>query len=379
VISGRGLIYTVEEVSDLLGIPRPTLYRYLREYSIPHLRKSGKISIPEESFDRIRDARDLHKEGLGTESVRRVLREGNGSPDTGEIKERIERLSESLERLKGNGSAADEALSSQAMRTVLARQSLIMSAMFNLTEMVEELLLASGKPRKIVFEEVEGEIREVALPNRTGRLRARRAVPAGSEPRTLPRSSGLPAARAERFGSLAQRRRRTSLALLSALLVGAVLLLSLPALGGGELADGLPFLGNRVGESRTGESPPGSPNEGQERQTAGGTASEDVAAARGAPSAGGERSGTAADARASGGVVETRPGEVPDVSGRDVVEAARTLSGAGYEVAAVQTVKSEEEAGTTVATEPAAGSAAEPGTPVVLVMSGGPTGTETGT
>jgi excisionase family DNA binding protein len=111
VINGRGLIYTVEEVSDLLGIPRPTLYRYLREYSIPHLRRSGKISIPEESFDRIREARDLHKEGLGTESVRRALRESNGGPDTGEIKERIERLSESLEKLKSNGSAADEALS----------------------------------------------------------------------------------------------------------------------------------------------------------------------------------------------------------------------------------------------------------------------------
>jgi excisionase family DNA binding protein len=180
VINGRGLIYTVEEVSELLGIPRPTLYRYLREYSIPHLRKSGKISIPEESFDRIREARDLHKEGLGTESVRRVLREGN--TDTGEIKERIERLSESLEKLKGNGSAADEALSSQAMRTMLARQSLITSAMFNLTEMVEELLLASGKPRKTVFEEVDGEIREVALPGRTGRLRTRRTVPAGATP-----------------------------------------------------------------------------------------------------------------------------------------------------------------------------------------------------
>ena len=190
MINGRGLIYTVEEVSELLGIPRPTLYRYLREYSIPHLRKSGKISIPEESFDRIREARDLHKEGLGTESVRRVLREGN--TDTGEIKERIERLSESLEKLKGNGSAADEALSSQAMRTMLARQSLIMSAMFNLTEMVEELLLANGKPRKAVFEEVDGELREVALPGRTGRLRTRRTVPAGATPRALPRSSEPP-------------------------------------------------------------------------------------------------------------------------------------------------------------------------------------------
>jgi hypothetical protein len=36
-----GAIYTVDEVSGLLGIPRPTLYRYLREYSIPHL--SGPI------------------------------------------------------------------------------------------------------------------------------------------------------------------------------------------------------------------------------------------------------------------------------------------------------------------------------------------------
>ncbi|MCA1717676.1 MAG: helix-turn-helix domain-containing protein, partial [Actinobacteria bacterium] len=71
------MIYTVDEVSDLLDIPRPTLYRYLREYSIPHVRRSGKISIPEESFDRIKEARELHREGLGTASVRRRLREGN--------------------------------------------------------------------------------------------------------------------------------------------------------------------------------------------------------------------------------------------------------------------------------------------------------------
>ena len=168
-----GLIYTVEEVSDLLGIPRPTLYRYLREYSIPHLRRSGRISIPEESFERIREARDLHKEGLGTESVRRLLREGNNA-NSGELKERLDQLSENLERLRGNERpAADEALPSHSLRTVLARQNLLISAMFNLTEMVEELLLASGKPRKTVFEEVEGEIWEVALPDRAGRLRTR--------------------------------------------------------------------------------------------------------------------------------------------------------------------------------------------------------------
>lgn len=362
MINGRGLIYTVEEVSELLGIPRPTLYRYLREYSIPHLRKSGKISIPEESFDRIREARDLHKEGLGTESVRRVLREG--STDTGEIKERIERLSESLEKLKGNGSAADEALSSQAMRTMLARQSLIMSAMFNLTEMVEELLLASGKPRKMVFEEVDGELREVALPGRIRRRRGRRTVPAGATPRALPRSSEIPATRAEGFGSLARRRRRASLALLSVLLVCAVLVLALPKLGDGEPFAGLPFLGDLASQS-----PSSSPGEEPEKQAAGGTASGDVAAAR-SPSADGEAPGAAG---APGQVVKTRPGEVPDVSGRDVVEAARKLSRAGYDVAAIQTVKSEEEAGTALRTQPAAGTAAEPGTPVFLVTSSGPT------
>jgi excisionase family DNA binding protein len=363
VINGRGLIYTVEEVSELLGIPRPTLYRYLREYSIPHLRKSGKISIPEESFDRIREARDLHKEGLGTESVRRVLREGN--TDTGEIKERIERLSESLEKLKGNGSAADEALSSQAMRTMLARQSLIMSAMFNLTEMVEELLLASGKPRKTVFEEVDGELREVALPGRTGRLRTRRTVPAGATRRALPRSSEPPVKRAERFGSLARRRRRTSLALLSVLLVCAVL--ALPKLVGEPFA-GLPLLGDRASES-----PSNSPDEGPEKQAAEDTASGDVAAAE-SPSADGEVQGAATDAGVPGQTVKAQPGEIPDVSGRDVVEAARKLSSAGYDVAAIQTVKSEVEAGTTLRTKPAAGTAAESGTPVFLVTSGGPSG-----
>jgi excisionase family DNA binding protein len=369
VINGRGLIYTVEEVSDMLGIPRPTLYRYLREYSIPHLRKSGKISIPEDSFDRIREARDLHKEGLGTESVRRALREGgNGGPDTGEIKERIERLSESLEKLKRNGSAADEVLSSQAMRTMLARQSLIMSAMFNLTEMVEELLLASGKPRKTVFEEVEGEIREVTLPHRAGRLRTRGAVPAVAKPKTLPRSSDAPVTRAERFGSLARRRRRTALTLLSALLVGVTLLLALPTLSG-ELDTGLPFLSDRTAES----SPNTSNGKSEERQTAGGAAAGDVAAAEDL---------SVGDERAAGSVASdrerARPGEIPDVSRRGVVQAARMLTRAGYEVATIQAVESEKEAGTAVDTEPSAGTAAEPETPVILRMSGGPTGTESG-
>jgi excisionase family DNA binding protein len=360
VISGRGLIYSVEEVSDLLGIPRPTLYRYLREYSIPHLRKSGKISIPEESFDRIREARDLHKEGLGTESVRRTLREG--STDTGEIKERIERLSESLESLRGNGSAADEALSSRAMRTVLARQSLMMSAMFNLTEMVEELLLASGKPRKTVFEEVDHEIWEV--PPLADRSDTQGAVPATRRsPRGLPGSTAPPAS-SERFGSLGRRRRRMSLALLLTLVVAATLLLALPTTGG-EQAAGFPFPGDRASET-----PPSAPAAGPEKQPAGRTESGGVAA--GSSSA---NDGATADTAASG-EVDTGPGEVPDVSGRSVDQAAKALSRAGYEVAAIQTVKSEEEAETAVGTEPSVGTPVGPGSPVVLRMSGGPSGKE---
>jgi len=333
----------------------------LREYSIPHLRRSGRISIPEESFERIREARDLHKEGLGTESVRRLLREGGG-PHTGELKEQLDQLSENLESLRGNEKpGAGGAPPSHALRTILARQNLLISAMFNLTEMVEELLLASGKPRKTVFEEVEGEIREVALPSRRLRSNPRRAVPPGSAPRALPRPSASPATRAEKFGSLARRRRRTSLALLlSALVAGALLLLALPKLGGGELSAGISSPGDQAQER-----PQSPPEEGQ---------APGDAAAR-APSAGGE--GPGADTAASE-VVETGPGEVPDVSGRDVAEAARALSAAGYEVAAVQTVKSEEEAGTVVRTEPTAGSAVQPGDPVFLIMSGGSSGTRTG-
>jgi excisionase family DNA binding protein len=336
VISGRGLIYTVEEVSDLLGIPRPTLYRYLREYSIPHLRRSGRISIPEDSFDRIREARDLHKEGLGTESVRRLLREGRSS-QAGELKERLERLSETLESVRKDGPAADEVLPSQALRTVLARQSLIMSAMFNLTEMVEELLLASGKPRKAVFEEVEGEIREVAPLERN-------EIPATTKPgpENLP-SSAVPHTARKKFGSLARRRRRSSLILLvSVLLVGVILMWAYPTLDGRQAKESA-----QRGDQQEKQEPAVAQN----------------------PSAGNEAPEDAAGSRSSG------PGEaVPDVSGEGVIEASRTLSSAGFEVAAIKTVPSQKEAGTTTRTVPSAGSAAGPGTPVVLVVSGGPVG-----
>jgi len=136
--------------------------------------------------------------------------------------------------------------------------------------------------------------------------------------------------------------------------VAAILLLVLPILGAG-----LPFAGDRADESVTKEK-----------------ASGDVAAARG-PAAGGEAQGAEADPE-SRDQEEASPGGGPDISGKSVVEAARVLSGAGYEVTAIRTVKSDEEAGTALRVEPVAGSAVEPGASMVLVMSGGPTGRETG-
>jgi excisionase family DNA binding protein len=353
VINGRGLIYTVEEVSDLLGIPRPTLYRYLREYSIPHVRRSGKISIPEESFDRIREARDLHKEGLGTGSVRRLLREGSSGQDTGELKERLERLSETLERLRKHGPMTDESLPSHALRTVLARQSLIMSAMFNLTEMVEELLLASGKPRKTVFEDVESEIREVTpLVERTSgqQLEPPEGVPTVTEASrgALPDRVDLSftPVQGAKFGSLARRRRRGFLLILAALMVVLLLTWALPTMGS-EVASRIPFFDAAVRKSQ--ESSAGAPDQP-------------------APE------GAAQNHPAGSGSSGSGEAEVPDVSDRSVVEAARILSRAGFEVAAIKSVASQKETGTVMKMNPPAGSAVEPGTPVVLITSGGPTG-----
>jgi excisionase family DNA binding protein len=340
VISGRGPIYTVEEVSDLLGIPRPTLYRYLREYSIPHLRRSGRISIPEESFERIREARDLHKEGLGTESVRRVLREGV-APHAGELKERLDQLSENLERFRSGRPATGDMPPSHALRTILARQNLLISAMSNLTEMVDELLVASGKPRKAVFDEVGGEIQVITPPleHNGRRLETPEGFASATEPSTPTRRAG--------FGSLARRRRRGALVILSGLMAGLLLMWAIPALGG---TPGLPFFDGREADERS----PAAVKDAETAQN---------------PPADGETRDAAA-----GSAGEADRVEVPDVSDRNVKRAARVLSEAGIEVEGVKSVASREKPGTVTGTEPAEGSAVEPETPVVLVMSGGPTG-----
>ena len=203
-------MYTVDEAGMTLSVPRPTLYRYLKEYAIPYLRWGGRISIPEESLDRIRTVRELHEEGLGTEAVRRKLREG---PDLDRIAERMDRVQEKLEGLReGPVYSSEAAFVPQALRTILARQTVLISAVISMSEMLEELLAASGRPRKALLPGVEDEL----LPRRpeedpTMPIEEDHLVP--DEP------AAPPVRQPKRFGDLARRRRRVALASLTTMMV----------------------------------------------------------------------------------------------------------------------------------------------------------------
>lgn len=221
----------------------------MREYSIPSVKKSGRISIPEDSFEKIRHARDLHKEGLGTGAVRmRLSGTVEDAPDTGEIAVKLDRLSRELESLKGDPKALEEASSPHALRTILARQSLLMSAVFNLTEMVETLLRSNGQPRRAAFED-GSELRgaNVAAEVEGPETRLARSRPVGHRIR-LSSSGSQKAIRSEsrssrEFGSLARRRRRGLIFAAIALVAVVVLLALFAAISGGssETSDNAPL------------------------------------------------------------------------------------------------------------------------------------------
>lgn len=226
MINRSGDTYTVDEASALLGVPRPTLYRYLKEYSIPYQRRSGRISVPEESLERIRTVRELHDEGLGTEAVRRRLRDG-ASTDVDWIAERLDRLSEALETSQSSLKPTDGVPSSQALHVILARQSLLISAVFNLTEMMEELLAANGRPRKTALDYLDEESRhleDAELPvDPPGDRTTLRSIPghrASVEPEPIEAVS-VPE-RQDGFGTLARRRRRTAAVLVVLLVILAI-------------------------------------------------------------------------------------------------------------------------------------------------------------
>ena len=300
----------------------------MREYSIPHLRQAGRISIPEDSFDRIREARDLHKEGLGTETVRRQLRQG-GAPDSGQLDRRLNTLHRSVRDLR------EDVSYSPTQRTILARQSLLMSAVFNLTEMVEELLLASGKPRKRIYQDIE--TKEVPLERQVrARLGAPGEISTGEE--TVPSTDdhnvgGTLAVGHTDFGALRRRRRRGALTLLAALALAACIAWATIA---------LPRISNT-------ESPVPRVTE---------TAAEPPEA----PKAASLQNGTSPDHQAA----------IPDVSGQTLEKAVKTISGAGFEVAAIESRTSPLTPETALRTNPAAGATAKPGAPVILTLSAGP-------
>ena len=377
----EGSIYSVDEVSDLLGIPRPTLYRYLREYSIPHLRRGGRIQIPEDSFDRIREARDLHKEGLGTDSVRRQLREGGG-PDPEDLDRRLDSLHDTLEDLRGElreRPATGEVALSPALQTVLARQSLMLSAMFNLTGMVEDLLLASGRHRRRPVEGIRGRSEQTVLIPAEDRAGIAGTVVVEQAPvreaeatEVIPPSQLPPPDAPTRFGSLARRRRRALLTLIGVLLLGLLLALFLPTLTRDEPAstNGAPSretaAGGAAGQAGDGRPEDPAPQEIATEDTSNAAPTTEAAppAAEPAP----------AETGAPATLAEDRNGGIPDVSGRGLEEAARAISEAGFSVAAIRTEASPEDPGTVLKTEPAAGTEARPGSPVVLTASGSPDG-----
>jgi excisionase family DNA binding protein len=191
-----GMLYTVDEVSERLGVPRPTLYRYLKEYAVPYERHAGRISIPEQSLERIRRVRELHDEGLGTAAVRRRLTEAEDS-EMERIADRLDRLSEELEKSR----SPEPIPSSQALNVVLARQTVLISAVYDLTRMVEQLLERDGRPRNSTFEYPENGSREDIPLSPTDQQPPEHAIDVREEPEiALPR---------ERFGTLARRRRIT--------------------------------------------------------------------------------------------------------------------------------------------------------------------------
>lgn len=202
----------------MLGVPRPTLYRYLKDYSVPYARRSGRIRIPEESVGRIRRVRELHGDGLGADAVRRRLTDG--TPELEErLTERLDRICETLQELRGaSGSPsgappAEIAAPPGAMRTLLARQNLLISAVFDMSQMLEELLAASGRPRMTTFQDalpaetlVHPPVRhDAAVVTAPAPLLPTQAIPELASGRVV---DAGPSGAGERFGSLARRRRR---------------------------------------------------------------------------------------------------------------------------------------------------------------------------
>ncbi len=340
--------YTVDEVSEVLEIPRPTLYRYLREYSIPHERRSGKISIPQESLERIREARELHREGLGTTSVRERMKQ-TGPNDTEGLAERLDRLCGALENLQDNFKPADDASSSRVLREILEGQRSLTLAVHRLSERVEEGLATDGHSSRSPYStdpEEEDRGRRHSLDESE-----RRAPPTEDGPdvsdyeadttSALVEHPKTRARRKARFGDMSRRRRRSgALSLLLALLLGGI---SIWGLAAWDYPEEEGTQANLVEQA---------------------SSSEQVSSDE--PEAGDqEQSLTTAEA--------AEAVEVPNLIGLTFPQARDELAQAGLEPGRRSEVKSIYiPTGTVISQYPSSGEAMEPGSNVDLVLSSGP-------
>lgn len=210
------MVYTVDEVSVDLGIPRPTVYRYLKEYSIPFSRRSGRIFVPQESVGKIRMVRELHDGGYGTEAVRVRLRQGEGN-ELARVTERLDELTRVLEQSRVEARRPVEpahAPDAHAVRMILARQSLMMSAISNLAEMMGDLMAANGLQRRPILDYPEPGPGPARLPDRrpASLVVTNRGATTVSPTR---RTNALPPNIShDKFGTLARRRRAALVTLL---------------------------------------------------------------------------------------------------------------------------------------------------------------------
>lgn len=88
-------------------------------------------------MDLIREARELHEEGMSIESVRRRLREGE--VDFRTLLERLDEISQSVRELREEVSRR-EAVEPPALKTLSEQMESLISAVFTLTEISESLL-----------------------------------------------------------------------------------------------------------------------------------------------------------------------------------------------------------------------------------------------
>ena len=138
--------------------------------------------------------------------------------DVDRLSERLDRLSEALESSRPALKTADNLPTSQAIPIILARQSLLISAVFNLTEMMEELLAANGRPRRPAFDFVDEERQPPAFSAHDHEYQI--STPEPVEAVIVPVRSGG-------FGTLARRRSATLGVLAAILIVAALIWISL--------------------------------------------------------------------------------------------------------------------------------------------------------